>query len=419
MMKLKHIPLFYSYDACDDLSLYLERMAKKGWRFRAFRAGLEFERSEPRSEHYNVQVFLKNTEMDTAPEPDTEEFAAYCEAAGWEFVDSSRRFVVFRRISDEAVPIVTPGERLSSVFSAELRYRLTRLATFALLLASFSFQAASRPETWLFGHPTLFMLIFMALAVLVSLVRIPLLLLWRSKKSRELDLTGEVSCRGGLLGSPVWGTIRLIPLFILLALYASSRPHPAFWIAFFAMLLLLFAIGWLRPSRGENWAIQIGGSLAIIFLVFFIGIAVAFSADGSGRSRGASNLADAPAAPGDLLGINEEPSDGEYYHSTSLLGSLIVIDAEYSDASGTIQLYRTKFPAVNDLIYRYLSKRISRAAGDAQPAAPEWGAPESRSLGNSLYRFYILKYQDAVLYVRLYGAVDTSAIPSFKEKLGL
>ena len=413
MMKLKHIPLFYSYDACDDLSLYLERMAKKGWRFRAFRAGLEFERSEPRSEHYNVQVFLKNTEMDTAPEPDTEEFAAYCEAAGWEFVDSSRRFVVFRRISDEAVPIVTAGERLSSVFSAELRYRLTRLATFALLLASFSFQAASRPEAWLFGHPTLFMLIFMALAVLVSLVRIPLLLLWRSKKSRELDLTGEVSCRGGLLGSPVWGTIRLIPLFILLALYASSRPHPAFWIAFFAMLLLLFAIGWLRPSRGENWAIQIGGSLAIIFLVFFIGIAVAFSGDGG---KNAADLSDAPVTPADLLTVDGAPSYAEYYRSESVLGSVTVITADYAEASGSIQLYRTRFPLVNELLYRYLTREVP---GEAQPAGPEWGASESLTLDTPLFSFYYLRYPDAVLYVQLHGPSDTDAAASFREKLGL
>ena len=234
-MKLKHTPLFYSYDACDDLSLYLERMAAKGWRFRAFRLGLEFERCTPCTEHYDVQVFLKNTEMDTAPEPDTEEFAAYCEAAGWEFVDSSRRFVVFRRISDDAVPIVTTEERLGSVFSAELRFRLMRLATFSLLLASFLMQAASRPETWLFGHPTLFILVYSALAFLYYLIRIPLLIVWRGQKARVLERTGGVTCRGGLVSSPVRGILGLIPLVLILVLYAASRPHPLFYIGFGAM----------------------------------------------------------------------------------------------------------------------------------------------------------------------------------------
>ena len=49
--------------------------------------------------------------MDTRPEPDTEEFADYCAAAGWEFIDSSRKFVVFKKIRQDAVPIFTEEEK--------------------------------------------------------------------------------------------------------------------------------------------------------------------------------------------------------------------------------------------------------------------------------------------------------------------
>ena len=97
MREKKRIPNFFSYRDCDDFANYLNRQAKKGWHFREFRLGLVFEKGEPRDTFYRVEVFPKGSEDDFRGDRDTEEYADYCEEAGWKFVDSVRKFCVFEQ----------------------------------------------------------------------------------------------------------------------------------------------------------------------------------------------------------------------------------------------------------------------------------------------------------------------------------
>ncbi len=73
----------FHYRECDNLALYLEKMARQGWIFKDWHLGMVFEKEEPQNLEYAVEVFSEGNENDTKPEPETEEFAVYCREAGW------------------------------------------------------------------------------------------------------------------------------------------------------------------------------------------------------------------------------------------------------------------------------------------------------------------------------------------------
>lgn len=108
----------FDYTSCDDFARYLEAMARKGWHFSQWTTGLVFERGEPQDVTYAVEVFIDGSEQDIRPGIHTLNFADYCEAAGWKLMDAKRKFVIFRKISDNAEPILTPRERVNNAARA-------------------------------------------------------------------------------------------------------------------------------------------------------------------------------------------------------------------------------------------------------------------------------------------------------------
>ena len=111
----------FSYLQRDDFAAYLMDMARKGWHFKEWRAGLVFEKGEPADTVYAVEVFIDGSVYDAKPEAHTLEFADYCQAAGWELADAKQKFCIFRKVRPDAVEILTPEERLKNVAKEELK----------------------------------------------------------------------------------------------------------------------------------------------------------------------------------------------------------------------------------------------------------------------------------------------------------
>lgn len=149
-MKKKYIYKRFQYSEADDFANWLSSKAEKGWRFRKFNFGMTFEKCEPQKLEYDVQVFLKNSELDQLPRPDTEEFAEYCRTAGYELVDGIRRFVVFEKKTPDAVAIFTPEERFREIFLAERHLRFTELISILFILAIYGFCIVTNPAFFLF-----------------------------------------------------------------------------------------------------------------------------------------------------------------------------------------------------------------------------------------------------------------------------
>ena len=96
--KTKTILKGFDYMHCDDFTKFLSEMAVKGWHFKEWGVGLKFEQGEPEKVTYAVEVFTDASENDMRPEPHTQEFAEYCEAAGWKLVDAKQKFCIFKKV---------------------------------------------------------------------------------------------------------------------------------------------------------------------------------------------------------------------------------------------------------------------------------------------------------------------------------
>lgn len=118
MNKIKHVFQNFSYDKCDEMARYFEFMALKGWHFKGWKIGMEFEQGEPEKVCYDVQVFSKGDEFDMKPSEDALDYSEYCKEAGWELVDVRGKFCVFRKMREDAIEIVPADEKLENIKQA-------------------------------------------------------------------------------------------------------------------------------------------------------------------------------------------------------------------------------------------------------------------------------------------------------------
>ena len=103
MKTRKQIFRNFQYLECDAFAEYLEGMAAKGWRFTGWKLGMIFEKEEPRKRVYAVEVFSKGREEDVSPSKEAQEYAEYCEKAGWKFIDARGKFCVFEQMDENAL----------------------------------------------------------------------------------------------------------------------------------------------------------------------------------------------------------------------------------------------------------------------------------------------------------------------------
>lgn len=115
-VKTKTVLRAFDYMHGDDLAKYLSDMAAKGWHFKEWGIGFKFERGEPETAVYAVEVFTKASADAMRPEPETAEFAEYCEAAGWKFIDGKQKFCIFKKVKEDAAVMFTPEERVQNAF---------------------------------------------------------------------------------------------------------------------------------------------------------------------------------------------------------------------------------------------------------------------------------------------------------------
>ncbi len=198
-MKKRRYRQTFRYRDCDAFAGFLHEQSLLGWHFKEFRFGLIFEEGEPADIDYAVEVFPKGTEMDTRPERETEEYAEYCEAAGWKLIDSSRKFCVFRRTQEDAVPIVEPEERFANIWKAEaLLWFSSAIPVFLLSGIQWGQLLTWNFKNWIFNDLMLLALLLMASATIERLMEGACLLFWSFTRRRML--------RSGIL--PVYGRKR-------------------------------------------------------------------------------------------------------------------------------------------------------------------------------------------------------------------
>lgn len=413
----------FRYTECEAFGEYLHEMSLAGWHFRKWQMGLVFEKGEPADITYCVEVFPKGSEMDLKPEKQAEEYADYCEAAGWELIDGQRKFCVFRRRYPDAPPIVTEEERFANVQKAEWRQLALELFVPVLLTAEFWIRALGKEfPDWIFFLPYLWMLLVITLITAGEILQCGWMISWSVRGKRALREGRSVSYeRQPFRRAVKWILVILLETGVMALLAWVGMPKVGLALAGFIFLILAFtgAILWLRPSRDTNWGIQIAGGLLLVFLIIIPVTAALITENGSAENRKA--LAQMPLTQADYCEMGGKPDHAEYVYQESIFGSwlqgkVIWLKEDQEENRLSYDVYRSQYPWVLNKIWE-TEKNIGYYRDVQETNPQQWKALEVQSNKNG--SAVCARYEDALLF--FYGDTPPAAYQTeiILEKLNL
>ncbi len=416
MKRKKRRPIFFRYRGCDAFAAYLSRESMRGWHFKEFRFGMVFEAGEPQKRKYNVEVFPKGQEMDLRPESEAQEYALYCEAAGWKLVDSIRKFCVFEQVSDNAAAIVTPQERLANVSKAEWQVWFRRFFTYLMQFLLLYVNLASS-KIGIFEPVVLTLCLWVLLLFAIELLSGVGLLADIHRKRRQLAAGQTPVYRHGYSYQQLLEVLTDLLAVWLLADFGYRQPGTsAFWIVglYLAVIAALQVLpAFLRPGRAGYQAALFGAG---VFLPVFVLAAVFAGPKGSGPSGRA--LDKVPFTLWDLVQPEGELRWQDSGISENFLGRMVYCHMESGPSSPsdglsvlTYYLYESPYPWVISWIWEQEYK--GRKDG-WQACSPQWQAQQgSVSDGTS----YLIRYEGQVLNLFTNRPLNQPQIRIIREKM--
>lgn len=422
-MSAKKKAVFKSFDYmhCDDFAKYLSEMAAKGWHFKEWGLGLKFEQGEPEQVVYAVEVFTDASEYDLRPEPNTTlNFAEYCREAGWELVDAKRKFCIFKRVQEDAVPILTPEERLDNVCK-ENRFQLwTNLISYGLMAVLTGFDLLGSPafELKIFSMHSLLFFLFWAVMFLEKLYNAISFGLWKRKRKKQI-LAGEEIYLGDkkkhlLKGFP---TIFFLIAALVLA-WTINGPYIIYYIGGLLAVLLIFAIvmNKIRPDADTHFILQSVLLMVIFVAVLISGVVLGGLADEEHEKK------DAPLLKTDYT---ESATELEYvrgYEEQNILGQSKVYIISYVDTETdynngiSYDVFTSKYDWILNRIWEKYTD--FKEDSDVIECTQEWEADIAYQVTQGRY---IVRYDDIILIFNDYSdhVLTQDQIDIIREKLDL
>ena len=390
--KKKTVRKFFSYRNCDDFAAYLNHMARQGWHFKEWRAGLVFEKDQPEEATYAVEVFSKAEETDTRPVPETEDFAEYCEAAGWQFVDANRIFVVFTRIREDAVPILTDEERFEAISKADGHsvWRWLGISFAWCIMQILEFRSGFKYS--IFRSRELIVAGTWFLLLLLAAARAAQFLLWKHRCVRRMDRGLKLFF--GRDSSDKWDSwlyLSILAIQIFCLVYIGQG-----WISLIilgmatALVLMGFLIARFRPDATVSAIIQALGGFAI-----FIAALTTFTITGQSEKQQDLTVVEPPVVYADIWEDPGEPEDIYSKRYESVFGSWNICHLEYEDAELYYEVFRSDYTWVLDGVWRDIMK--GRATQMGTNCTELWDA-EIAILSTADY--YKVRYENTILDIR-------------------
>lgn len=393
----------FDYLHCDDFAAYLEEMAGKGWHFKEWGAGLVFEMGVPEKACYAVEVFMDGTEYDTRPEVHTQEFAEYCEAAGWVLVDAKRKFCIFKKVREDAVEILTDEERLSNIAKEEQRGILRELGTAMMwcILQTLQFSGSGFVNR-IFSNPMLLIMLLWYAMAFAAVGRGLHFLVWKRNAAKYIAdgkriWFGKKEKQFSFLSG--WYTRASTAMLVLyiIGLVLLGDFHTLFMIVIIMIpiLLMCYLIAKFRPDALTNQIVQTIIPCIVLILVLVVSLGIMFSDDGE-----TADVADVPLLYeeiGEQAGELEEITlDG----STSIFGSGLRCWLYYEEEHVYYQVYKSDYPWVLDTIWnREMERKYNQLGTDVNAL---WNAKSAiRNVPGS----YLVRYNDTILILNF--AEDT------------
>ncbi len=427
---------YYCYIESDAFAQYLHEMSLKGWHLKEWKFWLEFEKGECQDIEYAVEVFPKGSEMDVKPGRNAEEYAEYCRAAGWELVDGRRRFCIFRKISEDATPIVTEEERFSNICRAEWRWWLIRLLTTGVVYAT-----SAVGITWsdfvimLFSNAILFVLLMLAVLPVYEILQCIGLTVWQVKARRKIR-RGERPFYGKWRGRYVLYGIAVLMLAGLTFVWGSEGTAGSavvLWIWIGIVMAVLAGLWFYRPSRRENWVLQTVAGVGIC-IILCGGLASSLISGSMDREEMLSAAQKLPLVLTDYSRTDEEITFSSYDERSSILGTILSGTIEYGyppeeggDAGEeqerlSYTVYRTDIPWLLEQTWQEEIKAANLGKYDWVVEAGEgdekWGAEEVLRREWDDYSLYV-RYENAILTLYTTEPPEGEQIDIIREKLGL
>lgn len=410
----------FDYMHCDDFAKYLSDMAAKGWHFKEWGLGLKFEKGEPEKVTYAVEVFTDASEYDLRPEPHTKAFAEYCEAAGWKLIDAKQKFTIFKKIQEDAVPILTPEERLNNVCK-ENRFPLWSNLIFhawMTLMSGFDLFGDLAFELNIFSAHRLHFFLFWIIMLLKSLYDGIHFLLWKYKRKKQLQAGEEI-----YLGDEKKHLLKDFPrtLFLITALilvWNLNGPYVVYYIGGLLAVLLIFAIvmNKIRPDTDTHFILQ-----SILLMVIFVAVIISGVVLGGLVDEDHTQMA-APLLKTDYAECATELEEIILYEDQNVFGQSKIYIISYEDTetdynNGTsYYIFSSEYEWIMDRIW----KRYTDFKEDYEvvECSEEWGADAAYYVVGGEYS---VRYDNTILIFNDYDNITITGdqINIIRDKLDL
>lgn len=420
MKKTRRTFPFFRPRECDGFAEYLQKQSMQGWHFKEWRFGMVFEKGEPKAENYRVEIFPKGADMDMRPGENTKEYAEYCEAAGWKFIDSRGKTCIFKQEVEDAVPIVEPEERFDTILKAEWSEWRNSFLVALLLSAWYLFVFWTRDfERGAFDGLLLFMLVSMLILAVSGICEALYLTYW-GKKQRKRLFNGEDIYYKKERYSANYG--RVLFLLVILFMMVRQRHTQQFleiWAAYLVLIIGLIVISLIvsfwRPLEIANETFQVLSSVGLFLIVMVLIIGGVFD---QGRLSGTrTETSEIPLMQEDYKAV-EGKAEVFYEESESILGKVCHADVEYSDSE---ELEYTVYKSPHLWVIDKVWDNVWNKTKPAHDCKELWGAEKAYLTGGEGFYWYYIQYPNAVVDMRIYTEQELKPedIAVMREKLNL
>ena len=422
-MKKRVVFKKYHYRECDSFADYLERMAAKGWIFKGWKLGLVFYKDQPRKESYAAEIFPEGDENDKRPEPNTQEYARYCEEAGWELVDSIGKFCVFRKIREDAVPIVTEEERYENVRKAEWKsfggkFFLSCFMTALLYWRLGTFDYVN----YIFSDLLLLWIFTWTVLLIGELFHFIGFIAWKANSNHRMKQGCRVFYGGGNRAVHIWVGFRSLLYFIFTvtlvgAIVVFSGRNRTFVVFISAVGFLIFGLvlTWIRPPREKNMLATLLFVCIFPIMILVVSLGISEERKGNGKESGEQEAFVETAYGSGSMEIEDNIKGifGEAVQYGITFHAVKGVQGQESDENRIIcYVYHSDRDWILDRIYSlYIDK------GEDITEENLW---ESMKVKQSFQKTETaVRFQDRVLYMRSREKLDKDQILFLRQALDL
>lgn len=396
----KRVRRQFRYMESDALAGYLREMSLEGWHFTGWNVGLCFEKGEPEDISYSVEVLDKATEMDMKPEADAEEFSEYCEAAGWKFIDGTRKFSVYKKVREDAERIMTEEERFSNIRKAEWRQMLGNSVGILTVIGLNGYMWLSDFERLLSSNLLLFSLLLMILLFALELAQIGFLAVWTVRTGRKVR-RGETVFYKKMAGDRIGkGLLLLFVVFYLAGICFTGES--VYMLVFFAIIVPIFGIALLaaklRLPRNENWILQIGGGVAVVVLMIPLITLVVIGISAGSESPSSDMEQWERKGTTVTMKYDERESSvaGEF-----VTGGMTIDSEDGRSQFLSVRISRVKYPVLQEWMWK---QKVKPAKELSESETEQWKALSAAKQEEKGWVY--LKYDDKIVSIRFFGDVE-------------